>query len=94
MSEENSSMSNRDTQPTMNQNTGAPGATGATGTTGAPGATGALSLSSHGSGGESGESIAKSFDNSNMLKSEKSISDNYIEKEHLQVELSGKQNNS
>ena len=82
MSEENSSMSNRDTQPTMNQNTGAPGATGA------------LSLSSHGSGGESGESIAKSFDNSNMLKSEKSISDNYIEKEHLQVELSGKQNNS
>ena len=84
-------MSNRDTQPTMNQNTGA---TGATGTTGAPGATGALSLSSHGSGGESGESIAKSFDNSNMLKSEKSISDNYIEKEHLQVELSGKQNNS
>ena len=38
--------------------------------------------------------IAKSFDNSNMLKSEKSISDNYIEKEHLQVELSGKQNNS
>ena len=91
MSEENSSMSNRDTQPTMNQNTGAPGATG---TTGAPGATGALSLSSHGSGGESGESIAKSFDNSNMLKSEKSISDNYIEKEHLQVELSGKQNNS
>ena len=91
MSEENSSMSNRDTQPTMNQNTGAPGATG---TTGAPGATGALSLSSHGSGGESGESIAKSFDNSNMLRSEKSISDNYIEKEHLQVELSGKQNNS
>lgn len=72
MSEENSSMSNMNTQTTMNQKTGA-----------------LLSLSNHNSKEESGDSIIKSFDNSSMLKAEKTKSDNRVEQEVVsKIEIS------